>query len=71
MAISLFIVDAELLSDIKKEKVTEVEQQFHEFMKENHAHIIETINLKPELTPDIKEELTTIFNKFKAEHVVI
>jgi F-type H+-transporting ATPase subunit alpha len=71
MAISLFIVNEELLTDIPKEKVTEVESQFQEFMESKHSDIVKQINDKPELTDDIKQNLTSIFTKFKKENIVI
>ena len=68
MAISLFIVNEELLTDVKKEKVSEVEEQFHEFMQTHHKELIDQINSKPELTADVKQQLTAIFTKFKQDN---
>ncbi|MBT4804353.1 MAG: F0F1 ATP synthase subunit alpha [Legionellales bacterium] len=71
MALSLFVVNEGLLSDINKEKVMEVEKEFYSFMQVKHQDIINEINEKPELTSDLKQKLNDIFVSFKKEHALV
>ena len=71
MALSLFIVNEELLADTKKEEVANVESSFHQYVEKHHKDILESIELKPELTEELTNNLITIFEKFKDKQVSI
>ncbi len=67
IAISLFIVEMHLLQNTNKESVTAIEVGFHNFIKKNHATVLEGIDENPQLDEELKNKLLELFKKFAAD----
>ena len=67
IAISLFIVELNLLHKADKEKVTEIEAEFHAFIRKNHKKVYAQIDANPKLDDEIKSKLLALFKEFAAD----
>jgi len=65
MAISLFLIEKNLLHDIPLNKVVEFEQQIHNYFRANHKDILDEINQQPVYTDAIEQKLRQIILEFK------
>ena len=65
MAISLFLIEKELLLDIALNKVLKFEQQLHRHFQDHHQDVLEKIEKNPVYTDEIEQELTDIIHDFK------
>jgi len=67
MAISLFLIEKELLHDVALNKVIEFEQQIHRYFQDNHKDILDEISQNPVYTDAIEQKLKKIIVDFKNE----
>ncbi|CAL7963371.1 ATP synthase F1 complex subunit alpha [Gammaproteobacteria bacterium] len=65
MAISLFLVEQNLLHDIPLNKVVEFEKQIHNYFHEKHENVLDEINQQPIYTDVIEQKLRQIILEFK------
>jgi F-type H+-transporting ATPase subunit alpha len=66
MAISLYAANEGYLEDIEVNKVLAFERALQDFMKSEHADLIDTINQTGDYSDEIKSGLKTGLEKFKA-----
>ena len=71
MAISLFLIDKELLYDIALNQVIDFEQQLHSYFRENHKNILDTINQQPVYTEALAQKIQQIITEFKKEFLQV
>jgi F-type H+-transporting ATPase subunit alpha len=69
IAISLFLIEQEVLLDVALNRVREFEQQIHHHFQEHHQNILDKINHNPVYTEEIAKELKNIVSAFKTEFV--
>ncbi len=69
MAISLFLIEKELLADVALNRVMEFENQLHQHFKNKRPDILDKINRNPVYTDELAAELKQIIDEFKAEFV--
>lgn len=69
IAISLFLIEKELLLDIALNRVQEFEQQVHQHFQEHHKDILAQITRDPVYTEELAQELTKIISEFKNEFI--
>lgn len=69
MAISLFLIEKELLLDIALNRVLEFEQHVHRYFQEYHQDILGQITCNPVYTEVLAQELIKIINEAKAEFI--
>lgn len=65
MAVSLFLIEQNLLHDISLSKVVEFEQQVHSYFRDNHKDVLDEINRQPVYTDAIEQKLRQIILEFK------
>jgi F-type H+-transporting ATPase subunit alpha len=65
MAVSLYAVNQGYLDDIDAKKVQSFEAALQSFMKQKHAALLEAINVKPEYSDDIEQQLKAALDDFK------
>lgn len=65
MAVSLFAVEKGYIDDIDLKKVSGFEHDLQSYMRTEHAGLLDTINTKMELTPEIEEKLKAALESFK------
>lgn len=71
IAISLFLIEKEMLLDVALNKVLEFEQQVHRYFKENHREILDAIQQNPVYTDELEEKLKQIIADFKNNFIRI
>ncbi len=69
MAVSLFLLEKELLLDIALNRVAEFEKLVHNSLREGHQGILDKINKSPVYSEEIAQELMKIISDLKAEFV--
>jgi F-type H+/Na+-transporting ATPase subunit alpha len=69
MAISLFLIEKELLSDIAINQVMEFEKKLIEHFQNQHRDLLDKINNNPVYTDELAAELKKIIEEFKFEFV--
>ncbi|MDR1057094.1 MAG: F0F1 ATP synthase subunit alpha [Coxiellaceae bacterium] len=67
MAISLFLIEKELLLDVALNQVVEFEHELHKHFQEEHQDILDQINQHPVYTAEISQKLNEIIVDFKNE----
>jgi F-type H+/Na+-transporting ATPase subunit alpha len=67
MAVSLFLIEKELINNIPLNKTVEFEQQLHKYFKENHKDVLDEINQQPVYTDTIEKKLKEIILEFKRD----
>jgi F-type H+-transporting ATPase subunit alpha len=71
MAISLFLIEKELIHDIPLNKTVEFERQIHKHFEENYQDILDEINQKPIYTDALEKKLKEIVLECKREFLQI
>ncbi|EKE00553.1 MAG: hypothetical protein ACD_21C00328G0001 [uncultured bacterium] len=71
MAVSLFLIEKDLLHDIPLNKTVAFEQQLHDYFRKNHKNVLDEINQQPVYTDAIAEKLRQIILEFKREFLQI
>ena len=71
MAISLFLIEKELLLDISLDRVVEFERKLHGYFMEHHSKLIEDINQNPVYTEEIALKFEHITMKFREGFISI
>jgi F-type H+-transporting ATPase subunit alpha len=66
MALTLFMIDRNLMGDIAQENLTKFEEKLHQYMQTQYQDLYHQINEKPALDADIEKQLTDMINEFKA-----
>ena len=66
MALTLFMIDKNLMGDVEQENLTKFEEKLHQYMQTQHQDLYRQINEKPALNADIEKQLTDMINEFKA-----
>ena len=67
MAISLFLIEKELLHDIGLNRIVEFERELHRHFQESHQDVLDKINQDPVYTEEISQKLSSIIIDFKNE----
>lgn len=67
IAISLFLIEKELLQDVVTNRVVEFEQQIHHHFHAHHKNILDKINQNPIYTEEIAQQLQQIIIDCKNE----
>ena len=65
MAVSLFAADQGFLDDVDLKKVVLFEHELLQFMRTQHAALLEKINAKPELSDEVASQLREAITTFK------
>lgn len=65
VAVSLFLIEYGLLSDIQINKVTYFEEELQRFMHNNYKSLLEDINKNPALTEEVAKKLKEAIAAFK------
>lgn len=71
MAISLFLIENQLLSDVPLSKVIDFEEQVHRYFYENYQDVVKDILEKPNLNAVLEQKLKEIILECKHDFVQI
>ncbi len=66
MAVSLFLIENQLVDDIPKEKLISFEDKIHQSLKNQHGDLFDSINENPVLNDEHKAKLFKLVEDFKA-----
>lgn len=69
IAVSLFLIEDQLLLDIAVNKVTEFEQQVHRELQEHHQDLLEKINQNPVYSEELAQELRKLIKDYKDKFI--
>ena len=69
MALSLFAVNEGYIDDVDVEKVVDFEAALHDYARSDHAALLEKVNASGKYDDEIKSELTSVLDSFKANNV--
>jgi F-type H+-transporting ATPase subunit alpha len=71
MAVSLFLIEKELLHDIPLNKVVEFEQKTHDYFRENYKDVLNEIMQQPVYTDAIEQKLKQVILECKRDFLQI
>ena len=66
MALTLFMIDKNLMGDIAQENLTKFEEKLHQYMQTQHQDLYNLINKESVLNADIEKQMTDMIHEFKA-----
>lgn len=67
MAVSIFLIEKDLLKDISLSKVVKFERQLHNYLVEHHGNLIDGIDQNPVYSEQIENELHEAIVRFKEQ----
>ena len=67
MAISLLLVEKQLLADIAVNQVIEFERQLHLYFSEHHRELLDRINQHPGYSEELEQQLQQLIEQFKQQ----
>lgn len=70
MAISLYVIDQNILDDIELKRVGQFEHELQAFIQDKHQALLNKINQNPALTDDVAQELKQAIAEFKKIFVI-
>lgn len=65
MAVSMFLVEEDMLTDVPLNQILEFENKIHKHFKDEHNDVLEDINKNPVYNDTVKHKLKTIIASFK------